>query len=84
MIMYPTHAIHLLNRSLLSPNSINILGSGPRMNPFNNKVYNGICERVKEPNTLTYNRLPWNVGVLNYEVNLKFKRNVFFCGKNQV
>ncbi|GAA6089546.1 complement component C9 [Tachysurus ichikawai] len=46
---------------------INILGSGPRINPFNNKIYNGICDRVKEPSTLTYNRLPWNVAVLNYE-----------------
>ncbi|KAG9281806.1 complement component C9 [Astyanax mexicanus] len=46
---------------------INILGSGPRMNPFNNKVYNGMCERVKDPSTLQYNRLPWNVAVLNFE-----------------
>ncbi|KAK3527267.1 hypothetical protein QTP86_018615 [Hemibagrus guttatus] len=46
---------------------INILGSGPRMNAFNNKLYNGICDRVKEPSTLTYNRVPWNVAVLNYE-----------------
>ncbi|XP_026875867.2 complement component C9 [Electrophorus electricus] len=46
---------------------INILGSGPRMNPFNNKVYNGMCERVKDPSTMLYNRLPWNVAVLNYE-----------------
>ncbi|KAG7314629.1 hypothetical protein KOW79_021932 [Hemibagrus wyckioides] len=46
---------------------INILGSGPRMNPFNNKIYNGICDRVREPSTLAYNRLPWNVAVLNYE-----------------
>ncbi|XP_053473620.1 complement component C9 [Ictalurus furcatus] len=46
---------------------INILGTGPRMNPFNNKVYKGICDRVKEPSTLSYNRLPWNVAVINYE-----------------
>ncbi|XP_053342020.1 complement component C9 [Clarias gariepinus] len=46
---------------------INILGSGPRINPFNNKIYNGICERVKEPSTLDYKRIPWNVAVLNYE-----------------
>ncbi|KAF4073127.1 hypothetical protein AMELA_G00255270 [Ameiurus melas] len=46
---------------------INILGTGPRMSPFNNKVYNGICDRVKEPSTLTYNRLPWNVAVINFE-----------------
>ncbi|KAF7688737.1 complement component C9 [Silurus meridionalis] len=46
---------------------INILGSGPRSNPFNNKIYNGVCERVKDPSTLSYHRLPWNVAVLNYE-----------------
>ncbi|TSO37116.1 Complement component C9 [Bagarius yarrelli] len=57
----------VLNRSHLSPNSINILGSGPRMNPFNNKVYNGICDRVREPSSNNYNRIPWNVAVLNYE-----------------
>ncbi|XP_066516728.1 complement component C9 [Hoplias malabaricus] len=46
---------------------INILGSGPRMNPFNNKVYNGMCDRVKDPSTLEYNRVPWNVAVLHFE-----------------
>ncbi|RXN10349.1 complement component C9 [Labeo rohita] len=46
---------------------INILGSGPRMNPFNNRFYNGQCSRIRDPTTLEYNRLPWNVGVLNYE-----------------
>lgn len=69
LITCPTHTVNVLNRSLLSPNSINILGTGPRMNPFNNKVYNGICDRVKEPSTLSYNRLPWNVAVINYEVH---------------
>ncbi|KAI4875765.1 hypothetical protein NFI96_024278, partial [Prochilodus magdalenae] len=46
---------------------INILGFSPRMNPFNNKVYNGLCERVKDPATLEYNRIPWNVAVLHFE-----------------
>nr|XP_055055488.1 complement component C9 isoform X1 [Misgurnus anguillicaudatus] len=50
---------------------INILGSGPRMNPFNNKVYNGQCNRVREPSTLEYNRIPWNIGVLNYETKVE-------------
>ncbi|KAL7838366.1 hypothetical protein AOLI_G00267700 [Acnodon oligacanthus] len=50
---------------------INILGSGPRMNPFNNKVYNGICERVKDPATLTYDRQPWNVAVLHFETKVE-------------
>ncbi|XP_073697425.1 complement component C9 [Garra rufa] len=52
---------------------INILGSGPRMNPFNNKFYNGQCSRIRDPTTLEYNRLPWNVGVLNYETKVEEK-----------
>ncbi|XP_067294802.1 complement component C9 [Pseudorasbora parva] len=50
---------------------INILGSGPRMNPFNNRLYNGQCNRIRNPNTLEYNRLPWNVGVLSYETKVE-------------
>ncbi|XP_036418853.1 complement component C9 [Colossoma macropomum] len=50
---------------------INILGSGPRMNPFNNKVYNGVCERVKDPSTLKYDRVPWNVAVLHFETKVE-------------
>ncbi|XP_043096464.1 complement component C9 [Puntigrus tetrazona] len=50
---------------------INILGSGPRMNAFNNKFYNGQCNRIREPTTLEYNRLPWNVGVLSYETKVE-------------
>ncbi|KAK2912025.1 hypothetical protein QQF64_027919 [Cirrhinus molitorella] len=52
---------------------INILGSGPRMNPFNNRFYNGQCSRIRDPTTLEYNRLPWNVGVLNYETKVEEK-----------
>uniref|UniRef100_A0AAQ5ZTS7 Complement component C9 n=1 Tax=Amphiprion ocellaris TaxID=80972 RepID=A0AAQ5ZTS7_AMPOC len=46
---------------------INILGADPRMNPFNNDYFNGRCDRVRNPNTGRYDRLPWNVGVLNYQ-----------------
>ncbi|KAM4719593.1 complement component C9 [Anableps anableps] len=46
---------------------INILGADPRMNPFNNDFFNGRCDRVRNPNTGKYDRVPWNVGVLNYE-----------------
>ncbi|XP_032395418.1 complement component C9 [Etheostoma spectabile] len=46
---------------------INILGVDPRMNPFNNDYFNGRCDRVRNPYTQKYDRLPWNVGVLNYE-----------------
>nr|AAH95719.1 Complement component 9 [Danio rerio] len=50
---------------------INILGSGPRNNPFDNKVYNGQCNRIRDPNSMEYNRLPWNVGVLHYETRVE-------------
>ncbi|XP_041826621.1 complement component C9-like [Melanotaenia boesemani] len=46
---------------------VNILGSDPRMNPFNNDYFNGMCAKVRNPTTKEYDRLPWNVGVLNYE-----------------
>ncbi|KAM6975774.1 complement component C9 [Tautogolabrus adspersus] len=46
---------------------INILGADPRMNPFNNDYFNGRCDRVRNPNTGRDDRLPWNVGVLNYQ-----------------
>ncbi|XP_076614325.1 complement component C9 [Chaetodon auriga] len=46
---------------------INILGADPRINPFNNDYFNGMCHRVRNPNTGRHDRLPWNVGVLNYE-----------------
>uniref|UniRef100_UPI0037E75EB5 complement component C9 n=1 Tax=Semicossyphus pulcher TaxID=241346 RepID=UPI0037E75EB5 len=50
---------------------INILGADPRMNPFNNDFFNGRCERVRNPNSGKHNRLPWNVGVLNYETRVE-------------
>ncbi|XP_060917649.1 complement component C9 [Labrus mixtus] len=50
---------------------INILGADPRMNPFNNDYFNGRCDRVRNPNTGRDDRLPWNVGVLNYETRVE-------------
>ncbi|XP_037548251.1 complement component C9 [Nematolebias whitei] len=46
---------------------VNILGADPRMNPFNNDYFNGRCDKVRNPYSGKYDRLPWNVGVLNYE-----------------
>nr|AXB74601.1 complement component 9 [Planiliza haematocheilus] len=46
---------------------INILGADPRMNPFYNDYFNGRCDRVRNPTTGNYDRLPWNVGVLSYQ-----------------
>ncbi|XP_071380909.1 complement component C9 [Centroberyx affinis] len=58
---------------------INILGADPRMNPFNNDYFNGRCDRVTNPNTGQLNRLPWNVGILNYEtlVEETFSREIY-------
>ncbi|XP_053710439.1 complement component C9 [Synchiropus splendidus] len=46
---------------------VNLLGSDPRMNPFNNDFFNGRCVSVRNPNTGKSDRIPWNVGVLNYQ-----------------
>ncbi|XP_048876968.1 complement component C9 [Brienomyrus brachyistius] len=45
---------------------INIFGSDPRSNAFDNELFNGLCRRVKDTNTLKYHRLPWNVATLDY------------------
>ncbi|KAJ8404484.1 hypothetical protein AAFF_G00337510 [Aldrovandia affinis] len=58
---------------------INILGSGPRMNAFRNKYFNGICNHVRDPNTLEKHRIPWNVASLQYETRAEesFSKEIY-------
>ncbi|XP_028274276.1 complement component C9 [Parambassis ranga] len=49
----------------------NLLGIEPRTNPFNNDFFNGRCDRVRNPSTLQYDRVPWNVGVLHYQTKVE-------------
>ncbi|NWH69003.1 CO9 protein, partial [Geococcyx californianus] len=64
---------------------INILGMQPMASPFDNDFFNGLCERVRDGNTRTYYRKPWNVGVLSYDTKAdKTLTSVFYHDRVQI
>ncbi|KAJ8286909.1 hypothetical protein GJAV_G00044790 [Gymnothorax javanicus] len=48
---------------------ISILGFGARANSLNNELFNGACSRTRDPNTLEYHRIPWNIATLQYDTH---------------
>eukprot|EP00061_Rhincodon_typus_P009223 g32547.t1 len=50
---------------------MNIFGMEPRKSPFNNKLYNGLCEIVYDGNRRTHFRIPWNIALFTYQTQAR-------------
>ncbi|KAJ8286908.1 hypothetical protein GJAV_G00044780 [Gymnothorax javanicus] len=58
---------------------ISVLGSGARVNALDNELFNGLCSRVRDPYTLEYHRIPWNVATLQYDTHAEesYSKEIF-------
>ncbi|XP_067885226.1 complement component C9-like [Heterodontus francisci] len=51
----------------IAGSGVNMFGMEPRRSPFNNKFYNGQCDKVYDGNRRTNFRLPWNIITFYYQ-----------------
>ncbi|XP_041041309.1 complement component C9 [Carcharodon carcharias] len=51
----------------IAGSGVNFFGMEPRRSPFNNRIYNGLCNRAYDGNRRTYFRIPWNIISFYYQ-----------------
>ncbi|XP_043925776.1 complement component C9 [Protopterus annectens] len=61
------HFMELSEIARTAGSGLNILGMQSMAVAFDNEFYNGVCNRVRDVNSRTYYRIPWNVMNIVYQ-----------------